>query len=112
MASQTPKLTVVISDDARRTLDHIWSWNATHYDSDHAFRYISFLIDETEQLATTYLSGRPVPTNPNLRYVIIRRRRKGHGHLAVYELVGDRIHVLDYFHTAQDWTTVVATPAP
>src|SRR5215212_7806555 len=100
MAAQVGKLAVTISEDALRTLDSIWVWNAEHYSLDHAERYVAFLLSETEKLAVEYLSGRAVPTRPNLRYTVIRRRRKGHGHLAVYEVMGDLVHVLDYFHTA------------
>jgi hypothetical protein len=39
---------------------------------------------------------------------VIRRHRKGHGHVAVYELIGDVIHVLNFYHTAQDWQNKLA----
>lgn len=108
MACQPPGLKVVLSPDALRALDEIWEWNASHYGIDHADRYVAFLLAETNKLAASFFRGKAVPTLPTLSYIVIRRRRKGHGHLAVYERVGDVINVLQYFHTAQDWQTKMA----
>jgi plasmid stabilization system protein ParE len=108
MAGEHRNLTVVLSPAALRTLDEIWEWNASQYGVDHAGRYIEFVLARTNQLDTIHGVGRPVPTQPRMRYIIIRRRRKGHGHLAVYEVVGDEVRVLNYFHTAQDWQTKLA----
>jgi len=108
MAEKAHELTVSLSLNAQTTLDQIWVWNAEHYGVDHADRYMAFLQAATDKLATEYRSGKPVPTRPAFSYIVIRRRRKGHGHLAVYEVVGDVVHVLDYFHTAQDWQTRIA----
>jgi plasmid stabilization system protein ParE len=103
MAAQARKLTLVYSTDALHTLDAIWVWNAEHYSVDHAEKYIEFLLVQTEKLASDYLSGRAVPNRPDLQFIVIRRRRKGHGHVAVYEVVADVVHILQFFHTAQDW---------
>jgi len=89
-------------------LDEIWEWNAGRYGTDHAHRYVGFLFSKLRELSTDYFLGKAVPTVPRLSYVIIRRRRKGHGHLAVYELIGESIHVLNVYHTAQDWQAKLA----
>jgi hypothetical protein len=73
---------------------------------------IAFLLDETNHLATAYFTGKPVPKLPRLSYIVIRRRRKGHGHLAVYELIGDVIEVLQFYHTAQDWQNKLREATP
>jgi plasmid stabilization system protein ParE len=103
MAAQSRTLTVKLSTEALAKLDEIGDWNARAYDPDHAHRYVAFLKAQTARLSTLYFMGRPVPARPSLSYITIRKRRKGHGHIAVYELIGDIIYVLTYYHTAQDW---------
>ena len=51
---------------------------------------------------------------PNYRYLVMRRRKKWHGHLAVYRYDDKTIDVLHAFHTAQDWQSILAdeTPTP
>lgn len=108
MAGESRNLTVSLSPAALQSLDEIWGWNARRYGAAHADKYSAFLLEKTNQLSTTYFLGKAVPTVPRLSYIVIRRRRKGHGHLAVYELVGDTIYVLQFYHTAQDWQTKLA----
>jgi hypothetical protein len=31
-----------------------------------------------------------------------------HGHIAVFELIGGVIHVLNFYHTARDWQNKLA----
>jgi plasmid stabilization system protein ParE len=39
-----------------------------------------------------------------LRYRVIQKKKKRHGHIVVYEVVdADVVRILRYFHTAQDW---------
>jgi plasmid stabilization system protein ParE len=103
MAGRPRKLTLSLSAAALASLDHIWDWNAERYNLGHADRYVAFLHSAVERLTDEFFAGKPVPTRPKLSYIVIRRSRKGHGHVAVYELIGDVIQVLDFFHTAQDW---------
>lgn len=103
MAKEGRRLTVRFSGDSLKTLDSIWDWNAQAYGPDHADAYISFLRQTVERLAISYAAGRPVPHRRDLRYIIIRRKPKGHGHLVVYRVAQNGIDVLDFFHTAQDW---------
>lgn len=103
MVAQSRPLIVKLSDVALAKLDEIGDWNARAYDPDHAYRYLAFLKAETAKLSTFYFLGTPVPKRPNLSYITICKRRGGHGHLAVYELIGNVIYVLTYYHTAEDW---------
>jgi len=103
MADQARKLNVSFSPAALEALGEIWEWNARHHGIEHADKYIAFLVAQANRLSTDYFLGRVVPVRPRLNYVIIRRTRRGHGHLAVYELIDDVIQVLHFYHTAQDW---------
>jgi plasmid stabilization system protein ParE len=107
MAGDARNLTVSLAPAARLTLLEIWRWNAEKYSTDHADRYVDFLSRETQKLATNFFFGKGVPNQPRLSYALFRRRKRGHGHIAVYELVGDTILVLDFYHTAQDWQSRV-----
>ena len=40
---------------------------------------------------------------PDLRYRIVRRRLRGHGHVLVYKFDQNEVRLLHVFHTAQDW---------
>ena len=109
MARKPPKLKVQFSRRAQNSLDEIWEWNAKTYDADHAENYITFLEKNTNELATKYLTGKIVPTAPELRYITIRRNAKGHGHVAVYKIVADTcVNVLNFYHTSQDWQEKLA----
>jgi plasmid stabilization system protein ParE len=99
-------MTVDYTPEALIDLNAIWDGNAQKYGSVHADAYIEFLRRETDRLDTEYDRGRVVPTASTLRYRLIRRRSKGHGHVVVYEVrAGVLVRILRYFHTAQDWQT-------
>jgi plasmid stabilization system protein ParE len=90
-------------------LNVIWDWNAQKYGNVHADAYIEFLRRETDRLDTEYGRGRIVGAISTLRYRLIRRRKKGYGHVVVYEVkAGVLVRILRYFHTAQDWQTKLA----
>jgi len=95
-------LALQYSARAVESLEEIWGWNSDRYGITHANQYVEFLLAETEKLVAKGLAGRQVPDRPNYRYVAIRRRAKGHGHVVVYKVSGNDIIVLDYFHTSQD----------
>jgi plasmid stabilization system protein ParE len=44
-----------------------------------------------------------VEKRPYLRYIEVKRRRSGHGHVVVYSLTDDAVQVVHIFHTAQNW---------
>src|SRR5580658_1241023 len=103
MVAKSRRMTVSLSPAAIASLDEIGDWNARTYGTDHAHRYITFLRTETAKLAVLYFAGKPVRARPKLSYITIRKHRKSHGHVAVYELIGEVVYVLNYYHTAQDW---------
>jgi plasmid stabilization system protein ParE len=111
MVAKTRRMRVSFSPAALASLDEIWDWNARTYGPAHAHRYITFLRAATAKLATLYFVGKPVPTRPKLSYITIRRHRRGHGHVAVYELIAEVVYVLRYYHTAQDWQTKMKNEA-
>ena len=105
MAPPEQTLTVVLSLTAVDELHGIWEWNAIYYSPQHADTYIRFLRDRIDELAACYGLGKVVRDRPELRYVIIRRKPNGHGHIAVYRVTSQAVEVLHIFHTAQNWQT-------
>ena len=107
-AEKRGTLKVVYSTQALRQLDEIADWNEQQYGSEHAAQYIEFLERHIDALANKYELGLKLGSRPDLRYIQIRRRSKGHGHVAVYKINGDRVDVLHVFHTAQNWRAKLA----
>ena len=101
------RLRVVYSENALEELDGIADWNEVTYSRAHAKSYILFLQREIGLLGKSPLVGRQVEDRPWLRYLNIRRKPKGHGHVAVYQVEGQTVHILHLFHTAQDWRTLL-----
>ncbi len=103
MANQPIRLAVKWTEAAAASLDTIWLWNADYHSAEHAESYISFLRAHIDRLETEFKRGRPVPTRPEFRFILIKRRQRGHGHVAVYRVVRDEVEILAIFHTSQDW---------
>lgn len=106
--AQKRRLRARFSHEANRSLIQIWLWNAQAYSESHADLYVEFLKRRTLELSTSHSLGRVVPTNPNLRYMILRKGARGHGHVVVYEGRVAEIFVVEFFHTAQDWENKVS----
>ena len=96
-------MTVVLTADATDDLDEVWRYTARTYGSRPANEYLAFLRRVIDELATTHPHGLPVDTRPAYRYITIRRKPRGHGHIAVYEVDANTVSVTRVFHTAQDW---------
>jgi plasmid stabilization system protein ParE len=86
----------------------IWLWNAKDRGRRHADEYIEFLKRSISELSVTYAKGRPVSALTNHRFILIKRRAKGNGHVAVYTIDDYEVTVLHVFHTAQDWQNKLA----
>ena len=96
-------MTVVNTASATDDLDEIWRWNARHRSPAQANEYLAFLRSEIDELASKHASGQPVPNRPGCFYNTIRRKTRGHGHVAVYRTAGTTVIVMRVFHTAQNW---------
>ena len=103
MARKARKLAIHYRDLARSCLKEIWDWNANQFGPEHAEKYVKFLVDRADALETAYLQGKMVPNRDSYRYIVVRRKSQGHGHLIVYLILSDRVEVLAFFHTRQDW---------
>jgi len=44
-----------------------------------------------------------VPSRPEFKYFLIRRKSKGHGRIAVYRVTAKQIEILHVFHSAENW---------
>jgi len=108
MDPEARRLKVNRAPQAIDDLDHIWRWNASRYTVVHADKYLSYLKDNIDALATNHAKGRPVPARPELRYLMIRRKSRGHGHVVVYSADASAVNVVHVFHSAQDWPTKLA----
>lgn len=96
-------MTVDYTAKANADLNLIWLFNADRYGVTHANGYVDFLMDSIDRLATTYTWGTRVPHRSDLQFVRLRRRHRGHHHIAVYTVAGSVVRVLHLFHSAQDW---------
>jgi plasmid stabilization system protein ParE len=102
MAFEKQNLKVIRSPRAIDDLHEIWQWNARHWTVEHADEYLIYVNDQIDQLAENYQKGRQVSERPDLCYILVRKRSKGHGHILVYQFDHQSIRVLHIFHTAQD----------
>lgn len=93
---------IELSDIAQVELLEIWNYNAERYGLRHADEYEAFLTDGIAVLADDPEIGTPIEGFPNRRALTIRRRPRGHGHVAVYRIESETVRVLHVFHTAQD----------
>lgn len=102
-AERRSALPVVYAPLALQDLDEVWDWNEKTYGRDHAARYVEFLERQIDALGENHSRGRIVESRPELRYIRIKQRIRGHGHIAVYLVDTDAVNILHIFHTAQDW---------
>lgn len=108
MARASRELKIEHTANALADLDQIWEWNADKRGVQHATQYIAFLLAETSKLASLPTPGFPVPTSQLFRYSLIRRRSHGQGHLVVFTVETDKLRVLRYLHTSQNWEETLA----
>jgi len=99
---RNPALKVNLSFEAQDELLNIWQYNARRDGTTRADRYDDFLRKGIDKLATNHKFAKVVEVMPELRYVTLKRRSKGDGHVIVFS-VGSAIDVLHVFHTKQDW---------
>lgn len=95
-------MTVVYSAEASRDLDEVFAYNQRRYDVGHAVDYVLFLENRIDGLIGEPEAGPPIEGIPDCRALTIRRKPRGHGHIAIYRVEDDVIRVLHIFHTAQD----------
>lgn len=112
MARDSRKLTLDYSTEALADLEVIWEWNAKQRSVADADRYVDFLKSATLKLTRSITPGQPIPTSTIYRYAILKRRRKGYGHVVVFTIEGQMLRVWRYYHTSQDWQTKLADTSP
>lgn len=105
MASSEPPLNVKISPDADEDLWGIWVDNLVRYKIvEHADEYDAFLRAGIKGLAFAHGSGSVLPEFPELRYMVLRKSSRGHGHYIFYKVdpVQDEVKVLRVYHSRMD----------
>lgn len=95
--------TVIVSPKATDDLDAVWQWNEGRCASGHANAYVANLERAIQGLARHHDKGGFVGPGSGLRFMLVRRRMRGHGHVLVYRLDDRNVYALRVFHTAQDW---------
>jgi len=88
------------TDKAAVDFAEIWVHNAERYNVEHADKYRDFLLAEMDQLTEHPELGRVPDKFPALRYLVMKRRASGHGHVAYYEVFDDTIRIVRILHTA------------
>jgi plasmid stabilization system protein ParE len=101
-------LPVLLAPSVVAELHDVWLWNAERYDPTHAEAYFGYLKKQIDELASRYRHGKTMSLRPDLRYIVIRRKSGGHGHIVVYQFNDRQVDVLHVFHTAQNWQAALA----
>lgn len=98
---------ISFSSLAQSDLWDIWVWNAENYGSDHADRYLRFLLNQVRMLSRTPLMGQVIRERGRGSSPVIRKKGKGYGHLAFYRVGGENFEVIRVLHTARDWPDMI-----
>ena len=88
MARSSRKLAIRYSPESLVDLDEIWEWNANQRGVVYANSYIASLKSATHKLTQISNPGMPVPKSSIYRCAILKRRRKGYGHVVAFTNVG------------------------
>jgi plasmid stabilization system protein ParE len=112
MAEETRHLNLRYSLLVQPRLEEIWLWNADRYGDRHATQFVDFLRQRTLRLGSDYGKGRPVPTRPSYRHMVLKKRARGHGYVVVYQVLENEVFIFDYFHTAMDWIAQLQSVTP
>jgi plasmid stabilization system protein ParE len=103
MAEKPRQLALRYSLLVKPRLAEIWRWNAERHGEAHATNYLEYLRNRTLALGSEYRGGRVVPGRSSYRYTTFKKRGRGHGYVAVYQVLETEVYIFYYFHTAQDW---------
>jgi len=105
MAGRKPVLTVTLSRAADNELDRIYRYTLGEHGLGAADRHMALLQAKMASLSTDYNKGKSVMGWPDLRYLLMKKRNSGDGHIAVYRIdeASATVEVWFIFHTKQDW---------
>ena len=109
MAFGKQALTVITAQSAAHEIKLIHNYNAEHRGARQAERYEQFLRKKIAGLAISYSLGSAVSDDPSMRYVLMKPRTGGDGHIAIYSVDFEAkvVEVLHVFHTKQDWQSKI-----
>lgn len=102
-ARKHPRLHVDYTRIALAELDKIADWNERKYGRAHAKQYVSFLTSRLESLDRKYFLARRIEDRADLFALLMQRKGKANGHVAIFSIVGDVVRIAHIFHTSQDW---------
>lgn len=101
--ARTKALTIRLTPAARADLIGIWHWNASKNGEARADAYVDFLLASLDRLAMNPSLGKAVPEYEGLRRYLVKKRSRSHGHIVFYRHDADKLEVIHFYHTAQDW---------
>ena len=107
MAEFPRKLKLIYSANSIDDLGEIWDWNAAQHGETHANQYLEFLKKHILRIVESKNPGKEVPTRDSFRYLVIKRRNRGYGHIIIFQIEEESMLILHYYHTAQDWQTKI-----
>jgi plasmid stabilization system protein ParE len=97
----------IISSRALQDLKDIWLYNFKAYSRKRADDYVAFLHAALDKITADPAAGKPYLVLPDVYYIVIRRRRRGHGHIAFFQYDSMSLTVTRILHTSRDWTNPV-----
>lgn len=111
MESGKRPLSIIYSPSALAELEDIWVWNAERYGREQADKYVQFLFESIEKLSSMPLLGSPLSKRRDVRWLLMKWKAKGYGHVAVYVVDEESsvVTIAHIFHTSQQWRRAVKT---
>lgn len=98
-----PRRKLLYSSEARQALLEIGAYNEQTYGREHARAYLRFLRNEIRSLLEYPAKGTILLDRQELRFLVVRKNSRGHGHVVVYRISENYINVIRIYHSSQDW---------
>ena len=105
MVEESEPYRLILAPQAVEDLKEIWQSNAVAYGACWADEYLVFIQFGLESLTYSPHRGRRVQGQQGLLSLLIQKRPRKEGHIAVYEIAEDSrtVSVLHVFHTKMNW---------
>jgi plasmid stabilization system protein ParE len=102
------KRVIDLSPAAFADLGEIHLYTSHLWGRQQADRYIDFIVQSAQALATAPLMGAPLVGKDWPRLLLVRWPKARHGHYVVYDAQGEDIVIVRILRTARDVTTILS----